>query len=129
MYILLQHQIFIHGLLRAPNRLFSSRLCSLCHKKRLDCYMTLNAAISPSHDENRNDLNALMFNPRLSQPINLGPHLKIGGRVLNIWGVFYALITYVVALAVLPVMVILSFLCDVFGDKKVSYTVLNESTN
>lgn len=34
----------------------------------------------------------------MSQPVPSGPHLKIKGKILNMWGLFYALTTFTVAL-------------------------------
>jgi hypothetical protein len=36
----------------------------------------------------------------MSQPVPSGPHLKIKGKILNVWGLFYALTTFTVALGV-----------------------------
>jgi hypothetical protein len=46
----------------------------------------------------RNLLNPLYLS--MSQPVPSGPHLKIKGKILNIWGLFYALTTFTVALGV-----------------------------
>jgi hypothetical protein len=55
----------------------------------------------------------------LGKPVAYGPHLKIKGKVLTGWGVMYALITFAIATLVFPFMLVLSFICDLFGNKKV----------
>ena len=44
----------------------------------------------------RNLLNPLYMS--MSRPVPFGPHLKIKGKILNIWGLMYALTTFTVAL-------------------------------
>ena len=44
----------------------------------------------------RNLLNPLYLS--MSQPVLYGPHLKIKGKILNIWGLMYAVTTFSVAL-------------------------------
>ena len=55
----------------------------------------------------------------LAKPVSPGLHIKIKGRVLNGWGIFYALTTYIVAAITLPFMFVGAILSDLFGYKKV----------
>eukprot|EP00607_Mallomonas_marina_P010571 CAMPEP_0182422382 /NCGR_PEP_ID=MMETSP1167-20130531/8049_1 /TAXON_ID=2988 /ORGANISM="Mallomonas Sp, Strain CCMP3275" /LENGTH=288 /DNA_ID=CAMNT_0024600395 /DNA_START=195 /DNA_END=1061 /DNA_ORIENTATION=+ len=57
-------------------------------------------------------------NSQLYQPVNPGPHLNIKGKVINIWGVLYAISALSTAFITLPFMLILSLACDLFGDSK-----------
>jgi len=57
---------------------------------------------------------------RMSRPVNPWPAVKIKGKSLNHWGVMYALLTFAVAVTVMPFMLISSFLCDTLGNKAVS---------
>ena len=57
---------------------------------------------------------------RMSRPVNPWPAVKIKGKSLNHWGVMYALLTFAVAVTVMPFMMISSFLCDTLGNKAVS---------
>ena len=58
------------------------------------------------------------FYEELSQPIKIGPHLNIKGRVLNLWGVMYALTTFVIAVGCLPFMIVGNGLIKLFGNPK-----------
>mmetsp|Transcript_5910 Transcript_5910/g.6030 ORF Transcript_5910/g.6030 Transcript_5910/m.6030 type:complete len:356 (-) Transcript_5910:86-1153(-) len=64
----------------------------------------------------RNLLNPLYTS--LSKPVLYGPHVKIKGKILNMWGVMYALTTFTVAVVVLPFMVVLSYISDLRGNGK-----------
>lgn len=55
----------------------------------------------------------------MSKPVNPGLHTKIKGKLLNMWGVMYAVITFAVAVAVLPMMMVMATLSDLLGNKKV----------
>jgi hypothetical protein len=61
----------------------------------------------------------------LASPVPYGPHLMIKGKVLNAWGIVYALITFSVAVFVLPFMIITSFFADITGNGPVSRQLLN----
>ena len=41
------------------------------------------------------------------------------GKVINVWGLLYVISTMTTALVTLPFMFVLSFLSDIFGDRKV----------
>lgn len=56
----------------------------------------------------------------LATPVEYGPHLLIKGKVLNGWGILYALATFSVAVVVLPFMIISSVVADILGNGKVS---------
>lgn len=56
----------------------------------------------------RNLLNPLYT--ALAKPVQYGPHVKIKGKILNMWGVMYALTTFTVAVVVLPFMIVLSYI-------------------
>ncbi len=56
----------------------------------------------------------------LATPVPYGAHLKIKGKILNAWGIVYALITFSVAVFVLPFMIITSFFADITGNGPVS---------
>lgn len=83
------------------------------------------ASISLDADSSRQTKNEIDYssptNPyyeQLSKPIKFGPHLNIKGRVLNMWGVVYALTTFVIALACLPFMIVGTGLIKLFGNDK-----------
>eukprot|EP01041_Mallomonas_annulata_P005245 gene5245-10495_t len=61
---------------------------------------------------------ALTINDALAKPINPGPHVNIKGKIINIWGIMYALSTMTTALITLPFMLVLTLMSDIFGDKK-----------
>ena len=44
--------------------------------------------------------------------------MKIKGKILNTWGIMYALVTFAVAIVVLPFMGIMAGFADIFGNKK-----------
>lgn len=48
----------------------------------------------------------------LTLPVQPGPHLKVKGKVLNFWGVFFALSVFVLAAAVLPIMGLVTVISD-----------------
>ena len=52
----------------------------------------------------------------LAQPVPYGPHLTIKGKVLNGWGVLYALCVFSVAVLVLPFMFITATFADLTGN-------------
>lgn len=56
----------------------------------------------------------------LATPVQYGPHLKIKGKVLNGWGIVYALVTFSIAVIVLPFMIVSSFFADITGNGPVS---------
>lgn len=81
---------------------------------------SLSSSISIPTDDNQNINNwRSILNPlQLSQSIavKVGPHLKIKGKVLTIWGIMYALSSFSIAVLVLPLMMILSVICDLRGN-------------
>lgn len=80
---------------------------------------SLSTASASFNSININDNNTLNpYYERLIQPVKLGPHLNIKGRVLNLWGVLYALTTFAVAMAVIPFMVISAGVINLFGNPK-----------
>ena len=52
----------------------------------------------------------------LAQPVPYGPHLTIKGKILNGWGVLYALCVFSVAVLVLPFMFITATFADLTGN-------------
>ena len=57
----------------------------------------------------RNLLNPLYLS--MSQPVPSGPHLKIKGKILNMWGLFYALTTFTVALGTYVRVCVCMYVC------------------
>ena len=51
----------------------------------------------------------------LAQPVPYGPHLSIKGKILNGWGVLYALCVFSVAVLVLPFMFVAATISDLPG--------------
>jgi hypothetical protein len=64
----------------------------------------------------------------LATPVQYGPHLKIKGKVLNAWGILYALATFSVAVIVLPFMIVSSVLADLLGNGKVRQSTCSSSS-
>eukprot|EP00981_Chlorochromonas_danica_P005231 scaffold1046_cov162-Ochromonas_danica.AAC.61 len=62
----------------------------------------------------------LSVGPSDSSEVNPGWHIKVKGKILNLWGVFQALVSMVVAAAVVPPMAILAVYSDLTGHSKVS---------
>ena len=56
----------------------------------------------------------------LAQPVPYGPHLSIKGKILNGWGVLYALCVFSVAVLVLPFMFVAATIADLTGRYSVS---------
>ena len=56
----------------------------------------------------------------LAQPVPYGPHLSIKGKILNGWGVLYALCVFSVAVLVLPFMFIAATIADLTGKLQIS---------
>ena len=56
----------------------------------------------------------------LAAPVPYGPHLTIKGKVLNGWGIVYAVVTFAVAVFVLPFMIVTSIFADLTGNGPVS---------
>lgn len=52
-----------------------------------------------------------------SIPINPGQHILVKGKILNMWGLLYALSAFGLAVFVTPIIALLAPICDVFGDK------------
>ncbi len=52
-------------------------------------------------------------------PLSYGPHMKVGGKVLNIWGLVYAVTSMLTALVMFPFMIVLSKVSDISGNGKV----------
>lgn len=83
-------------------------------------YSSIPATITLNGDDKSEQQFTVMndFHRRQSLPIKVGPSLNIKGKLLTIWGVLYAVSTFVTALIVLPFMFISSKFCDLFGNKK-----------
>lgn len=71
-------------------------------------------------------LSSLILSPvseNLSEPVNPGPVIKFKGKyLLNIWGIYCALVTFTLASVVLPVMMLSAFVSDLRGNSKVICT-------
>lgn len=63
-----------------------------------------------------------------SNEVNPGWHIRVKGKILNLWGVFQALVSMIVAAAVIPPMAILAVYSDLTGRGKVS-TVSQRSSH
>lgn len=48
--------------------------------------------------------------------------LRIKGKVMNLWGLYCAIVTFTTALAVIPFVYISAVICDLQGEKKVFMT-------
>ena len=49
--------------------------------------------------------------------INPGQHILVKGKILNLWGLLYALSAFGLAVFVTPIIALLAPICDLFGDK------------
>jgi len=58
---------------------------------------------------------------KLSKPVDPGPHLRIKGRLLNLWGIVYAVNTLIAVIIMLPFMAIGALISDIIGQKKVTH--------
>lgn len=58
---------------------------------------------------------------KLARPVDPGPHLRIKGRLLNLWGILYAVNTFIAVVIMLPFMALGTLFSDLFGYKKVTY--------
>lgn len=59
-------------------------------------------------------------NDYLRPPVSYGPHFKVKGAVLNMWGVTYALSLLLNSVLLLPSLFMLTIVSDISGDTKVS---------
>lgn len=58
---------------------------------------------------------------RLSIPAQRGPiSFKFKGKAINLWSLAYAAVTLCVALVILPFMMLMTVLVDLFGNKRVT---------
>ena len=64
-------------------------------------------------------LSADWNNDKILEPVPLGWHVRIRGKVLNAWGILYAVNTYLSTVLLYPFMLLVCVLCDLFGDSKV----------
>lgn len=55
---------------------------------------------------------------KLARPIDPGPHLRIKGRLLNLWGIMYAVNTIIAVIIMLPFMAVGAIISDMSGRKK-----------
>lgn len=93
------------------------------NNKRKNIIKRNSLSIPIEGDQNKKNNNIIDFksilNPLLSSqssPVKLGPHLKIKGKVLTIWGVLYAISAFSIAVLVLPFMMILAAISDIRGN-------------
>ena len=57
---------------------------------------------------------------KLAKPVDPGPHVRIKGRLLNLWGVMYAVNTLIAVIIMLPFMALGVLISDIIGQKKVT---------
>jgi hypothetical protein len=76
-------------------------------------------ALTVNSDPSFNDISSLSLN--FTQPVNPGVlAFKVKGKyLLNIWGLYCALVTFSLASVVLPFMLLAAALADLSGNSKV----------
>lgn len=50
------------------------------------------------------------------EPLILGPHVSIKGKILTLWGVGYGLVAFLMASLVIPYMLVQAVICDIMGN-------------
>ena len=106
--------------LSSSSSLSLSSSSSYQYNKRKNIIKLNSLSIPIEGDKNKKNIDfKSILNPLLSSqsnPVRLGPHVKIKGKVLTIWGVLYALSAFSIAILVLPFMMTLAAICDMRGN-------------
>ena len=112
--------------IRTAEPVFRYKMCSSRHMcARVHSDLLLNI---PVDADTSNSTARSMFQTELKAPSNLsfngpmsyGPHLKLKGFVLNLWGLANGLSLLVSSILLLPMLFILTAIADITGDTKVS---------
>ena len=109
--------LFINSAFKQPISHLTTIQSSHKHRQT-NSYTLLKSSLAIGDYESPYNRNNPVYE-KLTLPVKIGPHLVIKGKVLNLWGLFYGLMTLVSSLIVIPVMCVFSFLSDIFGNKKV----------